>query len=114
MELRQAFAAALKAARKSKNLTQEDFANVSSRTYISTLERGGNSPTLEKVDRLAETIGVHPLSILFMTYMGREGCSDEDLFRRLQVEIQQINAVQMSDEYAEKLGATGVDPRIPR
>lgn len=48
MDIKQAFALALKTVRKDRGLTQEDFSETSSRTYISTLERGKKSITLEK------------------------------------------------------------------
>ncbi|MGE5491527.1 MAG: helix-turn-helix domain-containing protein [Actinomycetota bacterium] len=91
MELREAFALALKAARKAHGLTQEDFGAVSSRTYVSTLERGGNSPTIEKVQGLAEIIGIHPLTILAMTYLRIQGGSVEQLFGLVQREIGKID-----------------------
>lgn len=91
MELREAFALALKAARKAHGLTQEDFGAASSRTYLSTLERGGNSPTIEKVQSLAEVIGIHPLAILTMTYLLIEGGGAEKLFDRLRKEIEEIS-----------------------
>jgi transcriptional regulator with XRE-family HTH domain len=47
-----AFAKALRHARKSRGLTQEDFSDVSSRTYMSTLERGKKSPTLDKINTM--------------------------------------------------------------
>lgn len=78
MELKQAFGAALKQARKSKGLTQEDFSQISSRTYLSTLERGLKSPTLEKVEQLASVIGIHPLSLLARCYLGQDGELDLD------------------------------------
>jgi transcriptional regulator with XRE-family HTH domain len=60
--------AALKAARAARGLTQGDFAVVSSRTYLSTLERGIQSPTLEKIEQLAQTLQIHPLTLLTMAY----------------------------------------------
>lgn len=63
------FARALKFIRKSKGLSQEDFSLVSSRTYVSTLERGMKSPTLSKVDDLAQVLGVHPLTLLTLAYL---------------------------------------------
>lgn len=68
MDTRQAFATSLKQARKAKNLTQEDFSTVSSRTYLSTLERGLKSPTLDKIQELANTLEIHPLTLLVLTY----------------------------------------------
>lgn len=63
------FGKALQSTRKSKGLSQEDFSLTSSRTYVSTLERGLKSPTLSKVDDLAEVLGVHPLTLLVLSYL---------------------------------------------
>lgn len=63
------FSAALKEARKAKGLAQEEFSFLSSRTYISTLERGLKSPTLNKVDALSEVLEIHPLTLLAMSYL---------------------------------------------
>ncbi|MBP5064589.1 helix-turn-helix domain-containing protein [Pseudomonas chlororaphis] len=88
MELNIAFGLALKQIRSSKNLTQEDFATVSSRTYLSTLERGLKSPTLEKVEQLAGALEVHPLTILVATYVGKESHQDvEFLFQKIRDEL---------------------------
>ncbi|MBU2122938.1 MAG: helix-turn-helix domain-containing protein [Gammaproteobacteria bacterium] len=69
--------AALKAARAARGLTQEDFGVVSSRTYLSTLERGIQSPTLAKIEQLAQTLKVHPLTLLTMAYA--ESATPEDV-----------------------------------
>lgn len=69
MGLLERFGAALQKARKSRRLTQEDFSVVSSRTYLSSLERGIKSPTISKVEELASVIGVHPLSLLALAYL---------------------------------------------
>lgn len=42
---------------------------VSSRTYLSTLERGMKSPTLHKIDQLATVIGIHPVSLIALAYL---------------------------------------------
>lgn len=73
MNIRQAFALALRKTRKARGLTQEDFSIVSSRTYLSTLERGMKSPTLDKVQELADTLKVHPLTLLTLAYSNMEG-----------------------------------------
>ncbi|RPW58341.1 transcriptional regulator [Pseudomonas aeruginosa] len=69
MELKKAFGQALKQLRASKGLTQEDFSDVSSRTYLSTLERGLKSPTLDKLDEIASVMGIHPATILIYSYL---------------------------------------------
>jgi transcriptional regulator with XRE-family HTH domain len=63
------FPAALKDARTSLGFAQEAFSLASSRTYVSSLERGIKSPTLNKVDTLAEVLGIHPLTLLMLSYL---------------------------------------------
>ncbi|MCP1623617.1 helix-turn-helix domain-containing protein [Pseudomonas nitroreducens] len=88
MEPKQAFGQALKALRTSKHLTQEDFSQVSSRTYLSTLERGLKSPTLEKVGSLAAVLDVHPMTLLAYTYLQLEREVDlEDLIARIRKDL---------------------------
>lgn len=79
MQLQQAFAQALRRQRKAAGLSQEAFTNVSSRTYLSELERGLKNPTLEKIDELAETMDVHPLTLLSECFALRDNTRIEDL-----------------------------------
>ena len=69
MNLRQSLAIAIKTVRKNKGLTQEDFGVVSSRTYLSSLERGLKSPTIDKLEEIAGVLDVHPAAILLMAYV---------------------------------------------
>ncbi len=50
---------------------------VSSRTYLSTLERGLKSPTLDKLDEIAGVMDVHPASLVLLAYVIR--ASDDRL-----------------------------------
>ena len=65
---RSSFARALRLARNARGMSQEVFDEVSSRTYISALERGLKSPTLPKVDALAGVLALHPLTLLALSY----------------------------------------------
>ncbi|WP_439684226.1 helix-turn-helix domain-containing protein [Cupriavidus oxalaticus] len=82
MSLRNNFGRALRAARKLRNLPQEALDSVSSRTYVSTLERGLKSPTLDKIAQLAEALNVHPLTLLTFSFVGKQ--SEQRLDRVLQ------------------------------
>jgi transcriptional regulator with XRE-family HTH domain len=62
------FARALRSVRQARSTAQEEFDEVSGRTYISALERGLKQPTLSKVDQLAGVLRVHPLTILTLCY----------------------------------------------
>jgi transcriptional regulator with XRE-family HTH domain len=58
MDIRQALGQAIRLIRKQKGLTQESFDTVSSRTYMSTLERGLKSPTIDKLDEIPRTMEI--------------------------------------------------------
>lgn len=90
MDVRQALAHALRTIRMSRGLTQEDFSDVSSRTYLSSLERGLKSPTIDKMQALAEVLDVHPLTILALAYMALEGDTADDVLRKVKQELKTI------------------------
>lgn len=83
MNLRQSLATAIRTVRKYRGLTQEDFGVVSSRTYLSSLERGIKSPTLDKLEEIAQVLDIHPATILLLAYaaqaqpLDREGLIEE-------------------------------------
>ena len=62
------FARALRAVRKAREIPQEAFDQVSSRTYVSTMERGLKVPTISKVVELSGVCGVHPLTLLALSF----------------------------------------------
>ncbi|VAW80227.1 hypothetical protein MNBD_GAMMA12-37 [hydrothermal vent metagenome] len=45
---------------------------------ISSLERGIKSPTLEKIDAIAETLQIHPLALLALAYMSPKNKTQMD------------------------------------
>lgn len=82
------FGKALRTARAGKGRSQEAFDQVSSRTYISALERGIKQPTVTKVDQLAQVLGMHPLSLLALSYVKRGLPSEvEQLLKHVQREL---------------------------
>lgn len=87
MEVNRAFGKALQTVRKKRGLTQEDFSDTSSRTYLSTLERGLKSPTIDKVNDLAKSLNIHPLTLLIKAYANADGVSDiEKLIEQVKAE----------------------------
>lgn len=88
---RAAFGKRLKMVRQSKGFTQEDFSMVSSRSYISELERGVKSPTIEKIEGLCKEMGVHPLTLLALTYLPSKSSKDlKKLLRKIESEANTI------------------------
>lgn len=91
MNIKVAFGLALKKARKFRNLTQEDFGIVSSRTYVSTVERGLKSITLEKLDEIATVVNLHPLSLVTLAYLQTNNqVTLEDLINQITSELNTI------------------------
>ena len=66
MEIRRAFALNLKRRRRELKLSQEELAHRADvdRTYISALERGVYSATIDMVDRLATVLDVEAFELL--------------------------------------------------
>lgn len=91
MELKTAFGLALKQVRNFQHLTQEDFSNISSRTYLSSLERGLKSPTLEKVEQLSTVLEVHPLTMMVVAYIYKE--DDQNLASLLKTIEDEVNSL---------------------
>lgn len=87
MVLLKRFGAGLQKARKSRQLTQEDFSVVSSRTYLSSLERGIKAPTITKIDEIAAVIGVHPLSLIAYAYLPSSSAEREQFWAAIAAEV---------------------------
>ncbi len=91
MNIKKSLGLAIQTSRKVKKITQEDFSEISSRTYISTLERGLYSPTVEKVDAIAKVIGIHPLTLLTLSYLINSNESDPTkVLHQVKVELSQF------------------------
>lgn len=85
-------AAAIRTVRKARGLSQEAFSDVSSRTYMSTLERDLKSPTIHKLAELCEVMEVHPLTLLTLAYVGRDPLNADQLLAQVQRELKEIVA----------------------
>jgi len=83
-------AAALKTIRKARGLSQEAFSDVSSRTYLSTLERDLKSPTLSKLIELCEVMEVHPLTLLTLAYAGVSTHKADQLLAQVRRELEAV------------------------
>jgi transcriptional regulator with XRE-family HTH domain len=66
MDMRKLVGRKVKRLRERKDLTQEQFAEISgfSQQYISGLERGGRNPTIVTVYELALALGVSHMDVL--------------------------------------------------
>ena len=79
---------ALKTIRKARGLSQEAFSDVSSRTYMSSLERDLKSPTLNKLAELCEVMEDHPLTLMTLAYAGDDAQRAEQLLAQVRQELE--------------------------
>ena len=92
---RSSFSQALRRVRSAKGVAQEEFDVVSSRTYVSALERGLKQPTVSKVDDLAAILDVHPLTLLAFSYCGKQPKQElAALLQRVAAEAEDILQAQ--------------------
>lgn len=80
-----------KAIRKARGLSQYKLAEVSSRTYVSKLERGQSSPTLEMMSTLSSPLGVSPLALVALTLAAESGQSISSLIMHAEREIDELS-----------------------
>lgn len=83
-------ATAIRTVRKARGLSQEAFSDVSSRTYMSSLERDLKSPTLHKLTELCEVMEVHPLTLLTLAYAGDSPHKADQLQVQVRQELEAI------------------------
>ncbi|WP_448632583.1 MULTISPECIES: helix-turn-helix domain-containing protein [Pseudomonas fluorescens group] len=92
MSLKASFATVLRAVRGQRNVSQRDFADTISRTYLSKLETGRSSVTLDKLEQLSERLGLSPLTLLALTISESTGQSSAELIEKLCLEIRGLAA----------------------
>ncbi|WP_369051366.1 helix-turn-helix domain-containing protein [Burkholderia gladioli] len=94
MAAKHSLATAIRTIRKARGLSQEAFSDVSSRTYMSSLERDQKNPTMHKLTELCEVMEVHPLTLLTLAYAGDNPRKAEQLLAQVRQELKQIAADQ--------------------
>lgn len=92
MSLRTAYAAALRFLRMHRESSQQALGKATDRSYISRLEAGTRSVTLDVSHSLAESLEVDPLTLLVLAYAAERGQTPQ----------------QVLDQLAGDLGANGL------
>jgi transcriptional regulator with XRE-family HTH domain len=105
MSLKTAFASVLKATRAIRGLSQKNLAEVSSRTYISKLERGQCSPTLEMITSLSVPLNLSPLTLMALTIRAESGQPIRSLVNRLQNELAELADAGVLDSFPRPIEA---------
>ncbi|WP_171962878.1 helix-turn-helix domain-containing protein [Bordetella trematum] len=90
MAAKHSLATAIRTVRKTRGMSQEAFSDVSSRTYMSALERDLKSPTMHKLTELCEVMEVHPLTLLTLAYAGEDTHKADELLAQVRQELEAI------------------------
>lgn len=90
MAAKDSLATAIRTVRKARGLSQEAFSDVSSRTYMSSLERDLKSPTMHKLAELCEVMEVHPLTLLTLAYAGDNTRKADQLLAQVRQELEAV------------------------
>lgn len=90
MSVKDAIPAVLRALRKARGLSQKNLAEVSSRTYVSKLERGQSSPTLEMIVTLSAPLDLSPLGLVALTLATETGQSIKTLISHVEREAEAL------------------------
>ncbi|WP_205191630.1 helix-turn-helix domain-containing protein [Burkholderia sp. LMG 13014] len=94
MAAKHSLATAIRTVRKARGLSQEAFSDVSSRTYMSSLERDLKSPTMHKLTELCEVMEVHPLTLLTLAYAGDDTQKADELLAQVRAQLTEIKRQQ--------------------
>ena len=89
--IRPALAAVIRAVRSSLGLTQEGLAHATSRTYLTKLESGQSTPTLEKFVELASALQISPVALMTLVVATRDGCTPSQLLAAATLELASLN-----------------------
>ncbi|CAI9008927.1 HTH cro/C1-type domain-containing protein [Pseudomonas chlororaphis] len=88
-ELKRALGAVLKSYRLKRNISQETMGP--SQPYISNIEAGRWSASIDKIEQMAKVLGVHPCTVILAGYLSSEdGANSEELLERIRSELREI------------------------
>lgn len=89
LELKRAIGTSIKSYRLKRDVSQESLGP--SQPYISNLEAGRGSASLDKIEQMADVLGIHPISIIFAGYLiSNEDANKDQLFERIRIELAEI------------------------
>ncbi|WP_285424263.1 helix-turn-helix domain-containing protein [Pseudomonas sp. efr-133-TYG-103a] len=94
MERKLAFGSALREVRSRKEISQEQLG--ASQSFVSTVERGIRSPTIEKMEEFAERLGVNPATLIIVMQVGLDGDADA-LLKKVKDEIKALRKSSCSE-----------------
>lgn len=87
MQLKEALAGALRGARAHQGLNYEDLAGATHRTYVGMLEQARANPTLEKLDEIADYLGLDLLTLVTLAIAAQGDELPSEVLRRTALHV---------------------------
>jgi transcriptional regulator with XRE-family HTH domain len=85
------FAHALRAVRLIRGIAQEEMEPAASRVYMTQLETGKQSPTLDMIEALAQRLNVHPATLVALSFvLMRPPGKRKDTLKQINEEISKL------------------------
>lgn len=106
--IRPALAAVIRAVRSSLGLTQEGMAQATSRTYLTKIESGQSTPTLEKFVELASALQLSPVALMALVIATRDGRAPSQLLAAATDELNWLTERVRPEDIAAHLSGAEV------
>lgn len=87
MHLKEALAGALRGARAHQGLNYEDLAGATHRTYVGKLEQARATPTLDKLDEIADFLGLDLLTMVTLAVAAQADELPSEVLRRVALQV---------------------------
>jgi transcriptional regulator with XRE-family HTH domain len=88
-ELKRALGTSLRSYRQARDLPQEGLGP--SQPYISNVEAGRGSASLDKIEQMSEVLGIHPVSLIAAAYItSTERLNVDGLLDQIRMELKII------------------------
>lgn len=113
MSLKSSFATVLRNMRSKRNISQRDFGDTS-RTYLSKLEGGRSSVTLDKLEQISQRLELSPLTLMALTICESTGQSAAELMANVCREISSLGGEQISPALEARCTDTRASRNKPR
>lgn len=94
MELRESFGETVRVIRRDKGLPQGAIGV--NQGYVSELENGLKSPTLQKIAEIANNLGVHPITLLTVAFENMGAQSAEEILDCVTSELEALKKLRHS------------------
>lgn len=92
MHLKEALAGALRGARAHQGLSYDELAGVTHRTYVGMLEQARANPTLEKLDEIANYLGLDLLTVVTLAIAAQGNEHPSDVLQRTALKVREFEA----------------------